>query len=148
MTNLLRAELLKLRTTRVFWLYLVCALAFVPVSVALALTSGPATAPLGSHAGVRNALSAASAGGLLVLLVGISMMAGEYRHNTATTTFLITPDGRRLLAAKLLVGAVVGAGVAVLASVLTLAVALPWLDAKGVDVGLLSRDVISRSRAR
>jgi ABC-2 family transporter len=141
MKDLVRAELLKLRTTRSFWLYIASALAFVPVTVALAMHGAPDIAPPGSHAGVRNTMSAASAGGLLVLLVGISMMAGEYRHNTATTTFLITPDGRRVLGAKLLVGAMVGAGVAVIASVLTLAVALPWLHAEGVDVSLLSRDV-------
>jgi ABC-2 type transport system permease protein len=141
MTRLIQAELLKLRTTRAFWLYAASALAFVPASVALAITAGPDISPLGSSAGVRNVLSAASAGGLLVLLVGISMTAGEFRHNTATATFLITPDRARVLLAKFAVGAGVGAVVAVLSSLLTLAVALPWLDAKGVDVRLFSADV-------
>lgn len=141
MTNLIRAELLKLRTTRAFWLYVAAALAFVPVSVALALTNDPGMSPLGSSAGVRNVMSAASAGTLLVLLVGISMMAGEFRHNTATMTFLTSPDRRRVLVAKLAAGAVVGFVIAAVASLLTLAVALPWLDAKGIDVSVLSRDV-------
>jgi ABC-2 type transport system permease protein len=141
MTNLIRAEFLKLRTTRVFWIYVAAALVFVPVSVALAITTGPQIGPLGSSAGVRNVMSAASAGGLLVLLVGISMMAGEFRHNTATTTFLITPDSRRVVLAKLAVGATVGACIAVLASLLTVALALPWLEAKNVDVSLFSGDV-------
>ena len=136
MTNLIRAEALKLRTTRVFWLYVGVALAFVPVSVALAITGGPATASLETSTGIRNVMSAASAGGLLVLLVGISMTAGEFRHNTATPTFLIEPDRRRVVGAKLVVGAVVGLGIAVLASLLTLAVGLPWLGAKDVDVDL------------
>ena len=143
MTNLIRAELLKLRTTRVFWIYVAAALAFVPVSVALAITAGPANASPETTAGLRNVMSAASAGGLLVLLVGISMIAGEFRHNTATTTFLITPDSRRVLLAKLAVGALVGICIAVLASLLTLAVALPWLEAKDVDVSALRRDVTS-----
>jgi ABC-2 type transport system permease protein len=143
MRNLIRAELLKLRTTRVFWLYMAAALVFVPVSVALTITTGPQIGPLGSSAGVRNVMSSASAGGLLVLLVGISMMAGEFRHNTATTTFLITPDTRSVLLAKVAVGAVVGACVAALASLLTVAVALPWLEAKDVDVSLFSSDVLS-----
>jgi hypothetical protein len=37
MNNLIRAELLKLRTTRTFWWSVVAALAFVPVSIALAI---------------------------------------------------------------------------------------------------------------
>jgi ABC-type transport system involved in multi-copper enzyme maturation permease subunit len=141
MKNLIRAESLKLRTTRVFWVYVAVALAFVPVSVALAMTTGQEAAPLDSSEGLRNVISAASSGGLLVLLVGIALMAGEFRHNTATTTFLISPDRRRVVAAKLAAGSVVGIGVAVLASLLTLAVALPWLAARNVEVSLLSSDV-------
>jgi len=40
MSDLIRAELLKLRTTRTFWGNVAAALAFVPVSVALAVESG------------------------------------------------------------------------------------------------------------
>lgn len=141
MRRLIHAELLKLRTTRVFWGYLAAALAFVPVSVALSITTGQEAAPLDTSEGLRGVMSAASSGGLLLLLVGIAMMAGEFRHNTATTTFLISPDRRRVVAAKLAAGGMVGAGVAAVASVLTLAVALPWLAAKDVEVSLLSADV-------
>ncbi len=141
MRDLIRAELLKLRTTRVFWAYVAVALAFVPVSVALAMTTGETTAPLDTSEGLRNVMSAASSGGLLVLLVGIVLMAGEFRHNTATTTFLITPDRRRVIGAKLAAGAAVGLAIAVVAALLTLAVAVPWLTAEDVEVRLLSRDV-------
>ena len=66
MKTSIRAELLKLRTTRVFWGYVAAALAFVPVSVALSMTTGPDdAAPLDSSAGVRGVMSAASSGGLL-----------------------------------------------------------------------------------
>ena len=141
MKNLIHAELLKLRTTRVFWAYVAAALAFVPVSIALAMTSGQEAAPLESSEGLRNVMSAASAGTLLLLLVGISLMAGEFRHNTVTTTFLISPDRRRVVAAKLAAASAVGVGVAVLASLLTLAIALPWLAARDVEVSLLSSDI-------
>jgi hypothetical protein len=142
MSHLVRAELLKLRTTRVFWAYFAVALAFVPVTVALGINHASGLAPLDSSAGVRNVMSAASAGGLLVLLVGITMTAGEFRHNTVTTTFLITPHARRVLSAKVVAGGIVGLAVAAAASLLTLAVALPWLDAKDVDVNLFSRDIV------
>jgi ABC-2 type transport system permease protein len=136
MRSLIRAELLKLHTTRMFWGYMAAAVGFVPVSIALAMASGTGAASLESSEGLRNVLSAASAGSLLVLLVGISLVTGEFRHNTVTTTFLVTPRRGRVLAAKLGAGAVVGVGVAVAASLLTLAVGLPWLAARNVDVSL------------
>lgn len=141
MKNLIHAELLKLRTTRAFWAYIAAALAFVPVSIALSITTASDTAPLTSSEGLRGVISAASAGGLLVLLIGITMMAGEFRHNTATTTFLITPVRNRVIAAKVAAGTIVGLVLAAASSVLTLAVALPWLAARDIDVSLLSGDV-------
>jgi hypothetical protein len=142
--NLVKAELLKLRTTRMFYGNALAALAFVPVSLAVAiLTAGKegGSPALDTSEGLRQVLSAASSGTLIVLVLGILMMAGEFRHNTATSTFLVCPDRRRVVGAKLLASALVGAGLAVAASVVTLAIAIPWLAAKDVAVDLLSADV-------
>jgi uncharacterized membrane protein YidH (DUF202 family) len=95
MTHLIRAELLKLRTTRTFWAYVVASLAFVPVAIAQAIYGGSAS--LDSSEGVRNVMAAASTGGVMLLLIGILVMAGEFRHATATATFLITPERRRVV---------------------------------------------------
>jgi ABC-2 type transport system permease protein len=141
MKNLIHAELLKLQTIRAFWAYIAFALAFVPVSIALTMTVSNDGLLLDSSEGITAVFSAASAGGLLLLLVGITMMAGEFRHNTATTTFLITPDRRRMIAAKLAAGSVVGVLATAVSSLLTLAIALPWLAARDIDVSLLSTDV-------
>ncbi len=145
MRNLIHAELLKLRTTRSFWLYLAAALAFVPVTVALAVTGASAGlqggTPLGSSDGVRNVFGSAAGGTLILLLVGIYMMAGEFRHNTATSTFLITPDRRRVVGAKLAASGFVGFIVGVAGSLVTLAIALPWLSAKDVDLAGHTSDI-------
>ena len=141
MKNLIHAELLKLQTTRAFWAYIAFALAFVPVSIALTMTVSNDGLLLDSSEGITAVFSAASAGGLLLLLLGITMMAGEFRHNTATPTFLITPDRRRVIAAKLAAGSVVGLLATAVSSLLTLAIALPWLAARDIDVSLLSTDV-------
>lgn len=144
MKSLVRSELLKLRTTRMFYGNVLAVLGLVPLSVVIAIqTAGRdgGGAALNTSEGIRNVLAAASSGTLVVLVIGILMMAGEFRHNTATATFLITPDRGRVVQAKLLAGAIVGAGLAVIASALTLGIALPWLAAKHVDVSLLSGDV-------
>jgi ABC-2 type transport system permease protein len=143
MRNVIRAELLKLRTTRAFWAYVLSTIAFVPVSVALSITVANEQNPLSTSGGIRGVFSAASSGVLMALLVGITMSAGEFRHNTATPSFLITPDRRRLMAAKFLAGAILGVVLAVVAAVLTVAVATPWLHARDIDVSMWSSDVIT-----
>ena len=145
MSRLIHAELLKLTTTRSFWVYVLLALALVPVTIALMILA-PHTGPphtgvtLDSSEGVRRVIAAASAGTML-LVIGILMMAGEFRHNTATATFLITPDRKRVALAKLAAAALVGIAIAAAASIITLAVALPWLSAKGIDVGAYTSDI-------
>ena len=69
------------------------------------------------------------------------MMAGEFRHNTATSTFLITPDRRRVVGAKLAASGLVGFIVGLAASLVTLAIALPWLSAKDVDLTAYTGDI-------
>ncbi len=78
-----------------------------------------------------------------VVLVGVTMSAGEFRHNTATPTFLITPDRRRVMTAKFLAGGILGIVLAVVSAVVTVAVAAPWLHARNIDVNLWSFDVIT-----
>src|SRR5207253_1793593 len=82
--------------------------------VALAITSG--TKPLDSGGGVRYAMSAGASGAVMLLVIGILMMAGEFRHGTATSTFLITPDRLRVVVAKLVAASIVGACIATVAS--------------------------------
>ena len=146
MMHLIRAEFLKLRTTRMFLYSAIAALAFVPLTLAISILTagndgaGPA---LSTPEGIRQVFSSASSGTILVLIIGILVMAGEFRHNTATSTFLITPDRKRVVGAKLIASTLVGAGMAVAASALTLAIALPWLAAKNVDVSIWSGDIWS-----
>ena len=128
MKNLIHAELLKLRTTRMIYGLALAALALVGISAISAISAagnsrgGPA---LNTAAGIRNVMAAGSAGSTLVLVIGILIMAGEFRHNTATSTFLISPHRGRVVAAKLAASALVGGALALLSSALTLAVALP-----------------------
>jgi hypothetical protein len=67
MTILIRAELLKIHTVRMFWWTVAATIAFVPLSVLLAITSsGNDNAPsLDSTEGFRNVIAGASSGGVL-----------------------------------------------------------------------------------
>lgn len=144
MNHLVRAELLKLRSTRMLYLNVLGALAFVPLSVATAILSAgdPGAGPaLTTSEGLRNVISAGSSGSLVILMLGVLVMAGEFRHNTATSTFLISPDRSQVVRAKLIAASIVGLVLALAASALTLVIALPWLARKDIDVDLLGGDV-------
>lgn len=143
MTRLVRAELFKLRTTRDLWWTAAATLLLAVATVALNMTSPEEATGMQLHSdeGVRTVLASASVGSLLLLLLGIACMAGEFRHGTATTTFLVTPDRQRTLLAKVLATMAVGAAIATAAIVLTVAVAVPWLDAEGVTLQGRAGDV-------
>jgi ABC-2 type transport system permease protein len=136
MRALISAELLKLRTTRTFWWYVLAAVAFVPLSIAVAVNRAGSTgyAALDSTDGLRAVFASASGGGIMLTLIGIMLIAGEFRFQTAVGTFLVTPDRRRVLAAKLAAASIVGAVIGSLCGLLTLVVAIPVLESRGVDV--------------
>jgi hypothetical protein len=143
MRCLIHAELLKMRTARTFYGYALAALAFVPASVALAISTAgqPGSAALNSSEGVRHVMASAWSGGSIVLILGIMLVTGEFRHSTVTSTFLVSPDRRRVVAAKLAAAGGVGLTIAAVAAALTLATAVPWLAAKDVHVSIVSADV-------
>jgi len=144
MKNLIRAELMKLRTTRMIYGLAVAALAFAAIStidaVSRAGKSGGGAA-LSTGQGIRDVMSAGSSSGLVLLLIGILVMAGEFRHSTATSTFLVCPKRGRVVAAKLAASVLVAAAIAVAASGLTLALSMPWLASKHLHVDIFSRNV-------
>jgi len=140
MRQLIHAELLKARTLRSSWWTVLALLLAVPILIAANLvTVDDVSGRLNTSEGVRNVFSGASPP--LMLIVGIMLMAGEFRHGTATATFLATPIRRRVLAAKLIAAGLFGAVLAVPASALALGVGLPWLDAKNVDLGAHVDDI-------
>ena len=141
MRDLIRAELLKLRTTRMFWGNVIAVLAFVPFGVALAIRGGEE--PLDSADGISRVMGSASSGAILLLVIGILMTAGEFRHGTATSTFLISPDRRRVIGAKLVAAALVGVVVALASVALTLVVALPWLAAEDVATSSYTSEAVA-----
>jgi hypothetical protein len=125
-TDLVAAELLKFRTTR-------AALGFVLAEIAL---TGLATAgtigsahddDLGSVQLSHDIVSGARFAGLIAFLVGIVAVTTEWRHGTVTRTLLVTPRRARVLVAKEIWILILGAALSVLALVVMLAIAVPWL---------------------
>jgi ABC-2 type transport system permease protein len=146
MTRLVQAELLKLWTTRTARVLLALAATGTAglVTLVLVFAGRPGQPTLGDDA--LRQLVAAPNGPLTLaaLVLGVLGMAGEFRHGTATSTFLVTPVRGRVVAAKLLAAAVAGLAIALVAVAVVLAVALPWLPAKGVEVDLADPGLAAR----
>jgi ABC-2 type transport system permease protein len=111
MIALVRTELLKLYWTRATWGLLTAAVVLVVLRVEMVLSSvgkvDAATA--GSRQLTLDVLGASFIGVLVVVLLGVVVTTGEFHHATWTSTLLGSPDRRRVLAAKFVATALVGA---------------------------------------
>lgn len=140
MTELIAAEWLKLRTTRLLHGTVPAAVGLSVAAVA-GMTLAEHAPDLSSAEALRRVLSGAGAGAVVVLVVGILVSAGEYRHGTAGDTFLTTPRRRSILAAKLTVAAMVGAAVGVLTGAVCVAAAIALYRAESTTLQLADADV-------
>jgi ABC-2 type transport system permease protein len=137
MTRLIRAEFTKLATTRLVYGMSAAMSAFAILTVVANISDRQGAPPLSADSlpmlvgGPVTLLSGAA------LLLGILGMAGEFRHQTVTQTFLVTPDRGRVVAAKLVAYPLAGVALAVSILAFTAAVAAGWLAAKGITPSLL-----------
>jgi len=127
MTRLVGAELLKLRTTRTFWAVSGSALGLVLLIVVLTVAIEDA---FGAEHDVIDLLATVGLCGLLTLVLGAVVGAGEYRHGTIATMLLVTPRRLRAVAAQVVACALGGFAIGLVIAAITAAIALPWLAAK------------------
>lgn len=143
MIALFHSELLKLRTTRTAVVLAGGLFAITTVAVVGSLILADEM-----DATTQADLPAAASFALLfAILFGILVMTGEFRHGTATPTFLVTPRREQVLAAKTL-AAVAGAIVlAVVSLLLVYLIAVPWLLATGHDLFVFDEDPLRTALA-
>ena len=114
--SLLRSELLKITSIRSTYALGAGCLAYVALNVvALVFAAGqPGVPALSDPATVRTIYASSGTASALVLVIGILGMTTEYRHQTVTPTFLVTPRRGRVLSAKMVVHAFVGLAIGLL----------------------------------
>jgi ABC-2 type transport system permease protein len=112
MIRLIRVELLKLRTTRLGYGLLGTAAGLTLLFSVLEASragSGRGVAPLYTASGLDAVVTGGVWALLLATVLGVTVSSGEFRHATATSTYLATPRRSRVLAAKAAAAAVAGA---------------------------------------
>jgi len=141
MSRLVRAELLKLVTTRVpLWLgLLIVALEVLVISLHVSQDS---LSSLAEARNQRDVVSIAAISALISLILGIVATAGEYAHGTVNHTFLVTPVRERVVVAKLAGAGLGGAALGVLSAAFAWGFAALLLSARSVPVHLGSNGVV------
>lgn len=161
--RLIRAELLKIRTTSAWWQFALTALVVTALTFLLnmfqtsyLLDNAPtitkdmppdqAAQVLAQVDPVQVTSNLATSGQflslLIVLVLGIVVITSEFFHQTMTTTFLTTPHRSAVIAAKLVTAAVLGALIWAINTAFTLPATALFLAGRGLsdhlgDAGVL-----------
>jgi ABC-2 type transport system permease protein len=138
MTAQLRAEWIKLRSTRLAYGLAAAHLAVTLLQVVLIFVNAGRlhTPSLGTTESVLRLLAASSYGSYIALVLGVLLVAGEHRHQTITATYITQPTRRVVLGAKALLAGASGAAIAAVGLTATAALAVGWLSLNGVGLDL------------
>ena len=137
----IRAELLKIRTTRTTIALLLGMMALILI---FTLLTGLLSHPSGlmGKENQRELLSVSSLTGVFSALAGVLLVTGEYRYGTIRPTILFNPVRSHVLAAKVVAGALAGIAFGVIGEAIGWAVGYAVLDGRGITVVLSSDDVL------
>ena len=144
MTDLIRAELLKVRTTRGWWYYLGGIILLTGIAVA---------GDTGSAEDERRPLlefqlglvDAAGIAALIAIILGITIVTTEFRHGTITPAVLVEPRRELVAVAKAVATTIMSLAFALLGLAIVAAVAIPWLIALDVELQLGESDMAVRA---
>jgi ABC-2 type transport system permease protein len=95
------------------------------------LTIEGAASVIGTQADLRSVLDVSGVAVLFTLILGATALAGEHRHRTIATTFLVTPTRSRVVVAKVAGYTMAGAVFGVVVEAAAVVVAVGWLAATG-----------------
>ncbi|HEX6197162.1 MAG TPA: hypothetical protein VFZ37_14705 [Jiangellaceae bacterium] len=142
MIRLIGAELFKLRTTRMYLGLLAAGTALVVAVTAVQLALGAdsslsiegAAEVIETEADLRSVLDVTGIAALFTLVLGATAVAGEHRHHTAASMYLLTPARSRVVIAKLVGYVIAGALFGIVVEAAAAVVTVGWLVAMGAPV--------------
>ncbi|WP_433501343.1 ABC transporter permease [Sphaerimonospora sp. CA-214678] len=143
MIKLVKAELQKLFTTRLWWILLLVMLLLVGVFLVIFIVVAGIENNGASFPGRDTPewaqmvwASGVQMGWIMVMVLGVVMMTSEYRYQTITGTLLTTPRRGQVVAGKLITGLVVGALFALALLVFQAIVVIPTVLISGGGLDL------------
>ena len=129
----LRAEILKIRSTRTTVGLLVGLVAIALLFTILTCTLSPLS-QVATEQDQISLLSFGSIAGVFAALAGIMLVTSEYRFGTIRPTFLFNPSRSRLFETKVAAGALSGLAFGVIGEGLVFSIGLVILKARGIPI--------------
>ena len=141
MIDQLLSELRKMRSTRTNLGLLAGMIALTLLTV---LINGfvLSTAELARHDDQHSLLSAGTSGALFASLIGVMAITSEFRHGTIRSTFVVTPDRSRVIAAKVIASLLMGIAFGLAAIGLSFGIGYVILAGRGIDFALDTNHVL------
>jgi ABC-2 type transport system permease protein len=141
MTAQIKAELLKLRSTRTT---IALMLAMMALILLITLLTGLLSHPSGlmGKENQRELLGVSGLAGVFAALAGVLLVTSEYRFGTIRPTFLFNPIRSHVLGAKVVAGALAGIAFGILGEAIGWAVGYAVLGGRGITVVLGSGDIL------
>jgi ABC-2 type transport system permease protein len=139
MIRQIRIELLKLTTVRLSYGLLAFAVALTGIFSAIEASRAGRTAgvaPLDTYSGLSTIVTGGVWGLIFAAVLGVTISSGEFRHQTATLTYLATPNRTRVLAAKMAAAAAGGAAFGLAVYLVAAAVGLGFVAGHGYHVSV------------
>ncbi|HLI42150.1 MAG TPA: hypothetical protein VKV35_10955, partial [Streptosporangiaceae bacterium] len=133
-----RIELLKLVTVRLGYGLLAIpaglTILFSILEASRAGTRSGGVAPLDTASGLDSVITGGVWFLIFAAVLGVTVTSGEFRHHTATGSYLARPRRGRVLAAKAIAAALAGAAFGLLGYLIALGVGLGFVAARGYQV--------------
>lgn len=144
MNRLIRTELLKLHTMRATYGLALLVVAHTALFASLEATrSGRKVAPISTAQGLSTVSTATGVTMILAAILGVMLASGEYRHTSASLTYLATPRRGLVLAAKAIAAAIVGLAYGILAGLVATGTALVFIAAHHDHITLSTATLIA-----
>jgi ABC-2 type transport system permease protein len=145
MITAIKTELLKIRTSRLALGLLAGAAAWTAMVATIESSrsgAGGIVPSLATQVGLRAVLASTGFAAILAAVFGVTVSSGEFRHRTATDTYLDEPDRRRVLTAKVLTAALTGLIFGLVGSAITTGVGLFFVEARGYSVAISTGTIV------
>jgi ABC-2 type transport system permease protein len=119
MISLIRSEFRKVFSTKLLFILIISAVAFALLQVFLLIfvtptDFNPDANQLMNPQYIKTITASAGSASIFLLILGIVAMSGEYRNQTITSTFLVTPVRWKVIVAKMATFAILAFFIAIL----------------------------------
>jgi len=134
MINLIRSEVLKIRSTQVWIWMLVLAVVFTGLITLGASADAVSRYESGQPVVYYDLFTTSTSASFALMILGILGLTTEFRHQTITPTLLATPNRWKLLAGKIASYGVFSIIYSIVCIAVNFTVAIIWLSAKNVPL--------------